>query len=542
MRNLDDTYYLDDAIVIRHEVDYRFKNDRIGTIEAITTKAFTISKEIEFDCKETVSCHFTLEYPTITTCSDSYDYGYGVTLYRATSGADYGNQIFDYQTKLYNIGKEFTGNTAINSASVLVVKYEPKYQVYPYLILKDKDPWSYGKRLAIATHYLGSEGGEKDDSPGLHEQRRSKINGFVYDSIAFDKTETKLNIKDKAGLLWQESESLDEKVLESTLAGKHAVFIKAGYGKLIFEYPVKEYIERVRLENVTIDSIFQSKLFAGKDNTDLFLTNYTYPAVKFGNVVTVKSVNNEGGINPIPLSIKMVSNTNSGAVYLQDYLRDKIIRDTSDKRFSEIVLDDMYDKTNELSDESGKLELNANMTSLLIPELSTTVWSDRMEIPLHYALAGQTPYIITIEANGMTKTINANLYTHYSDQEFIINMDSDNVLNAVRNGKVVDIRPDENFGIISKLVINGVDYERGCSAGCIVNGVSEMSIEAYNEWGGKTSTTVTVAESSDFETEKPPAVSGDYDLLLIGIVAFIAVIAVGYVIQRQLQKAGEVLD
>lgn len=120
------------AVVIGYEVDYRFKSGRIGTVEPVTTKDSSITKVLEYDCKGGAVCTYAVEGAALTH-TDSYDYGYGITLYNGTMPEDYGNQVFDYQTKLYHIGREFTGNTASNSTDV--VKYQPRYDVYPYLFL-----------------------------------------------------------------------------------------------------------------------------------------------------------------------------------------------------------------------------------------------------------------------------------------------------------------------------------------------------------------------------------------------------------------------
>lgn len=541
MRNLDGSYYLYDAIAVRHEVDYRFKNDRIGTVEPVTARGFGIAKDLEYDCKDIV-CTYTVEDAALTPYTDIYDYGYGITLYNATTPEDYGNQVFDYQTKLYNIGKEFIGNSASNSANALVVKYQPRYDVYPYLILRDGDQWSYGKRIAIATHYLGSEGGEKDDAAGLHEFRRSKINNFTYKAYAFNVTTDKVDITgvDGSNLEWKESESPDDKVLENTLTGRHATFVKAGYGKFVFSYPIKDYITSTRLENVTVDSVFQSRFFAGSDTTQLFVMNYTYPAVKFGNAITVRPVDSEGDLNSMPLQIQLVPAIDEGAIYLHDYLRDKIIYDTGDARFADIVLDDAYGRANDASSTSGELTLNTNMTSLYILDLTTTIWPDKMEVPLHYALAGPTPYVITIEANGKIKTLKAALYTHYSDQEFIINMDNDNMLNATRQGKVVDIYPDRNFGAITRLTVNGTDYDMKCAFGCSINDKSAIFIEAYNEWDGRASASVPDAPTSEFESTEPPVSKGNYGPMMIALMGLLAAIAIAYIIQRWVKRMGGV--
>lgn len=541
MRNLDESYYLQDAIAVRHEVDYLFKNDRIGTIEPITTKTFVISKkEAEFDCKSGILCSYTLVNPAITPFSDTYNYGYGITLYNGTSSIDYGNQIFNYQTKLYNIGQEFTGNTVTNSTSALVVKYQPKYDVYPYIILKDEDQWSYGKRLAIAAHYVGSEGGAKDDTFGIHEQRRSKINNYTYVAYAYNVTESVPITKDENGtsiiLKWQFTDSLDPaEALGSTDQGKHAMFVKTGYAKLVLDYPVKDYITKTRLENVTLDGVFVSKRFAGNENTNLFNLNYTYPAVKFGNTVTVKAVDSGGGVDPIPLGITLVPLNDT----LHGYLRDKIIQDTGDAKFADIVLDDVYDRNNAASG-TGFIALKVNMTSLLVPDLSETIWGDKMSIPLHYALAGLTPYVITIDAKGVTKTLNVTLYQHYSDLEFLVNMDDDNVLNATRYGHNVVITPDKNFGSITALKVNGTDYDLNCRFGCTIFNDKAMLLDAYNEWGGKAHATISAATTP--EVELPPPSSSNLTVFYVSLAGSLGVVVLYFAVKRWLKILGKLFD
>jgi hypothetical protein len=68
------------AVAIRYEVDYRFKSSRIGTVEPVTTKDSSITKVLEYDCKGGAVCTYAVEGAALTH-TDSYDYGYGITLY-----------------------------------------------------------------------------------------------------------------------------------------------------------------------------------------------------------------------------------------------------------------------------------------------------------------------------------------------------------------------------------------------------------------------------------------------------------------------------
>jgi hypothetical protein len=81
------------AVAIRYEVDYRFKSSRIGTVEPVTTKDSSITKVLEYDCKGGAVCTYAVEDAALTH-TDSYDYGYGITLYNGTMPEDYGNQVF----------------------------------------------------------------------------------------------------------------------------------------------------------------------------------------------------------------------------------------------------------------------------------------------------------------------------------------------------------------------------------------------------------------------------------------------------------------
>lgn len=186
IRNLDGTYYLWDAINVIHKPIYRWQNERGGTLETVTTKKYDITNEKEFECqkKSAGTCDYTLEHSHVQSWNKVFDHGAGLTIYNGTSDKDLGRHFFQYKIDLFNIGRYL--NTTSGFTDTLIVRYDPVYQNYAYNMLKDDHWWAYGNRPAVALHYYGSIGGGPDDSSGIHEFRRSKLNGFDYSGYAFD--------------------------------------------------------------------------------------------------------------------------------------------------------------------------------------------------------------------------------------------------------------------------------------------------------------------------------------------------------------------
>jgi hypothetical protein len=303
------------------------------------------------------------------------------------------------------------------------------------------------------------------------------------------------------------------------------MFVKAGYGKVIFSYPILGTMLKERFHDVTIDNSLQSVHFGGREISNVTDYHYIYPRVKFHTAVKVIAYDSEGQRNQIPISIVMNPQFNKGAEYTQDYICKKIFHDTLDAGFSDIILDDMYAKDVNKKSGTGYVNLKASLTSTWFPNYTGiffansnyTKWNsaylsgnnsafnknpykNELDIPLNFGLGALSPYDITITAGNQSHTFDAETFQFYSNHLFVVNLDQDNILNVTRNENnknVVTIHYDENFGPIEQVLVNGKEYERRCRTGCsiIIPDNDTITLEAYNVWGGKASLSLDYIES-----------------------------------------------
>ena len=84
-RNLDETYYVWDAINVVHNPSYLFKNDRVGTIFVEYEKIHEpLNLEDEFTC-DAALCVNTMSLSGFEDWTREFDYGGGNTIFNATS-------------------------------------------------------------------------------------------------------------------------------------------------------------------------------------------------------------------------------------------------------------------------------------------------------------------------------------------------------------------------------------------------------------------------------------------------------------------------
>ncbi len=350
-------------------------------------------------------------------------------IYNGTSEKDLGAHSFQYRIDLFNIERYL--NTTSGSTDALLVRYDPVCQNYPYNMLEDNHWWAYGNRPAVALHYFGSQGGGPDDPSGIHELRRSKLNGFDYSGYAFDPV-NKIFLNET--MTWNSAESIILQRLEdrcnkevtfdsssfqaeqeNTASNKKdsAMFVKSGYGKIIFSYPILRTMLKERSHDVTIDNSLQSVHFGGKEISNVTEYDYVYPRVKFHTSVKVIVTDSEGQRNQIPVSIVMSPQFEKGSEYTQDYVCKKIFHDTQDVGFSDITLDDMYEKDVNQKNGTGYVNLKSSLTSTWFPNYTETFFSnsnhtfgnnsafespyeDELDIPLNFGFGALSPYDIEI--------------------------------------------------------------------------------------------------------------------------------------------------
>ena len=185
-RNLDESYYVWDAINVVHNPIYLFKNDRVGTIFVEYEKIHDpLILEDEFFC-DAALCVNTMEIPGFLPWIGTFDYGGGNTVFNATSLDDIGEHEIKYIARLYNIIPQIDEFT--QTIDELVVEYEPIYESYVYPVLSDDGKVAFDDRIGYALHYFGNESTDAnpDDTIGIHEDRRSKINDYFYSTWGAD--------------------------------------------------------------------------------------------------------------------------------------------------------------------------------------------------------------------------------------------------------------------------------------------------------------------------------------------------------------------
>lgn len=488
--NLDGTYYLWDAINVVHNPTYQWKKDRVGTLSVKITKLHDLKIEKEFQCMM-ITCNHALTHMGFLPWSRNYEYGGGHSLYNATQNLDIRKHSIVYLVELYNLGRVI--HKVSNSTDAFVVSYEPVFDNHPYLVLQDQDWWSWSNRQAIALDYKGSKGGGADDQPHMHENRRSKINQYVYAGYAHNPI-NKIPLMEP--FLWSEAGSISTRPEQRCTAEEFdplsletkkentAMFVKAGSGKIAFTYPILKTMLEKRYINATIYNTIQSANFAGHTIKNLTSYQYQYPDVKFNNPIKILTYDSTGARTDLPIHVTMVPDESRDARYIHDYTCEKILHDTKNSKLANIIVYDMYGKANE-ANGSGYLNMKTHLTSIWFPSFYSILASDPISLPIHEGYRALSPYEITITVGDKSRTLNR-VVSFLSPFIHVVNLDLDNQLDLTHSNGLVRVSPDEKFGEIEKLIVNGVILEENCTNGCTVTNVEEdLEIEAWNIWGGR---------------------------------------------------------
>ena len=632
-RNLDESYYVWDAINVVHNPFYQFKNDRVGTIFVEYEKIHDpLVLEDEFFC-DAALCVNTMTVSGFQDWTQSFDYGGGNTMYNATSLDDIGEHEIKYIARLYNIAPQIDEFT--QSIDELVVEYFPIYESYVYPVLSDDEKLAFDDRIGYVLHYFGSESTDAnpDDEIGVHEDRRSKINDYFYSTWGADPWEFDFidgtvgfsEFSNEIDLIWDEAHHVgiitneipvgkSEEIADDLIAtefpgiipyevGEHgtANFVKAGYGKIKFDYPglldvVLDPVQKIpRYENATVFNTLESSEFAGHDVTFLTFDEYMYPESFFHNTVSVMAVDSAGSQdNSVKISIEVIPREEiEGTLSLNQYVHDKIIFDTDDDGFAQIItgLDmdgndiaiinghDIYPLDNLTIEGNGNVSLEKTRRVLSsftqydtvidqtfdpneIIDISGKYLLDTedgiLPIPLTTGLDALSPYTISITAdNGSIETTNEFDHIWYDfsiDYSYQINMDDSNVMNIERdpgNTKVLKYFYDENFGTLESLEINGEIIEgedlpecfRTTATGACYISVPEdyqlveLNIVGTNIWSGISTETLPVLTSEQLNPIPPNPINSIFKLSIFDFVIILLVmLLVTYLAYRILQK------
>lgn len=636
-RNLDKTYYPWDAINVVHTPIYKWKNERVGTLHVVITKDHApLNLEQEFQCKS-ASCTNTMTHSGFLPWTGTFDYGSGNTIYNATSLALIGNHDINYNVKLFNISPQI--DEVDGSTSALVVEYNPVYDSYVYPVLKDDYSTAFEDRIGIALHYFGSEAtpANPDDVTGIHEDRRSKINDYFYSTWGYDPwyptfldgTVMVANATDYGvDLLWSEAhdvgivqnqtnvkmlDDISDKIIETEHSGtipfeegRHttANFVKNGYGKIFFEYPgildaVLDTSKGIpRFENATVYDTLQSRHFAGYDLKFLPFSEYMYPESLFHGPITVKAVDANGTRDDsVELFLDVSPRFDINATqFLDDYMYEKILFDTGDDGFSQIITgkngtggtvlvvndDDIYPMDENHIAGFGSITLDkTRRTASLFTQYDTILpqyftddvgeisdkylldsASARLPIPLTTGLYALSPFYINVTASNGSDTV-TNIFdgtfydfgTHYF---YTVNISKDNVLDIARDAKnprVLILNHDPNFGSITLLQINNItmtgddlpECVRVVSANSCIFPVpaeyktDELDVSAHNIWNGTSSVILPEISATDIEppTKKADSIVRDPDISSPFLIVLLFILPIAYWIYKRMNKRKE---
>jgi hypothetical protein len=489
--NSDGTYYAWDAINIVHNPSYPWKNDRVGTLSVKVTKTYDLALEKEYQC-DLKSCQHTLMHTGFEPWPRTYEYGSGTTVYNATQN-DIRSHTIVYKIEMFNLGRLI--HTDENKTHPLVVVYDPAYERHPYLVLKDEYWWSWGNRQGVALEYMGSYGGGPDDPSGLNQNRRSKINqhsayGFALDPIETRQLNQTFSWSSASPIYTDPARQCQNATIDSSAfeVKRHstAMFVRAGFGKISFDWPIVGTMLQKRYTDATVDNTIQSASFAGLGIKNLTEYRYTYPNVKFNNPVKILTYHSDGSRTDYPVSFRMVPDVSRGAEYTQDYVCKKLLHDGYKNEVANIVLDDMYDRKNE-ANGTGMVNVKTQLTSTWFPQVYRIITNDTLDLDINEGYAALSPFEITMTVGEKTRIV-SRILSFLSPLVHVANLDYDNVLNATNTLGFVRIAPDPKFGDIVRVTVNGDELREDCTDGCTTTIEDEdLQIEAWNIWGGRAS-------------------------------------------------------
>ena len=560
--NRDHTSYVWDPIAVRHDVDFAWNDERSGTITFVYNRTFDgLVEDAGHECGE--PCMVTLEPPANPVSIGFLPYeleagnGDGMYVYTAPSLDEAGLHGIHYDLNVYNLNRTIATNSS--DTSRLVVEYEPSYTYYPYTVLADSQQWAYDDRHGIALNYLGSGGTGPDDTPGLHSERRSKINAFdAVTVIVPDIGNLPTNVTDPSLLEWGSARGPLSKPGGPFLSlGDHAMFYYGGYGTIRFSQTLTDMLDKYTRElynNVTTTNTLISDSWAGSASNLLLTYNYTYPPAVFAIWFNVTA---ESGA---PLSVRMLEPDviidgdglvdgeelgyrESANIMIDDYLEAKTMHDTGDATFANIVLNDTYSMENTMTG-SGTIAMWNNKTIVEVSDVTAEIqgydpsWIGILDMPRHVTLALPSIATFEVEAGGIIRNFTVSIDTEFGHHEFIIlgNATSETGHSHNRTSEVVSFRLEEGFGAVREVLVNGIPtihYGSICQELCTVNvGVEAANVTVLNHYGGVATFMVEPVEAH--VPDRPEEFIEQNEITLIVLLATISLMT--YIIVKVIRR------
>jgi hypothetical protein len=408
-----------------------------------------------------------------------------------------------------------------------VVRYDPKFIVYPYLSLSSNSTWSFDKQLMLAIHYLGSE-----DNGIIYKHRRALLNGYNNTSYGYqvlkgydipiinnDNIKQYLNQTIRFNMINQTRDSFNNICFndnyiayDSNNDGYHdqVMFIEEGYYamNIYHDISLNDIIDN-GLADITLDANFNSNFI---DNRRLFSFNYIYPSRAFNANFTIYSITDDNNdIKPLVVDrISIRFNPYNDSIALYDYLLNKYNYDIYQtyNQYDHKLVDNIlcledalmnYNRVDYIAYNTDMLNANSLYTSILIGNSALRLYntSNIYDIPLNYALTALTPYNITISITKDGIPI-SNDYTlpalqQYSSYVYYANNGKYDWTNTYikRYNNTISIEPPNTFKINNLIVKYYDDKEYtdiiDCLLGCkiSIDKRYDVWIIIDNEWHGR---------------------------------------------------------
>ncbi|MGB6463796.1 MAG: hypothetical protein WBF38_06195, partial [Nitrosotalea sp.] len=193
-----------------------------------------------------------------------------------------------------------------------------------------------------------------------------------------------------------------------------------------------------------------------------------------------------------------------------------------DRIFAGIVLDDMYGKQ-DLAAGSGVINMQANLTSMVIPDVYKVFAQNPLDLPLNLVYEQPSPYNVTITTGTKQLSFLERGFQFDTNWRYVVNMDHDNILNGTRYQGLVNIYPDNNFGPYSQILVDGKVQNVTCTRGCTLllsDRNANATVEAFNAWGGKASKTFEPDDSISAPTYHYDYIFTTVLIIVIGVIGY----------------------
>ncbi len=529
-KNLDATYYIDDAIGIHGWPDAVWKDERHATISFDTD--ITDTTVIEMDdhlCTGMHTCHSSVNHDRITEYLQ--DTGNGDLLSVHYEDSEHGIQNLLHYATLYNLGRpagEWTG-----AAKPLVVWYDPVIDSeMTWSITNDGGTTSFENRYGTALKYAGSEGGGPGDTPGIHALRPMKVT----DIYAVQAIQTPLGTdyaKWQSDVTMTDAAGLDDTSIHPTVRGyipedhplktvtgwadaapvywngtvQDAMIEKEGYIRIAVDGDIPAEAAPMLYLNMTTHDTLASRDYGGEQVTWLHAYGYGYPLGRFSiplnatawHVTAPLPPEIDGETDILEIRIRDESPDLYGRVSLVEHM----LYNKTDHKYSYLRLGDTYQMNVPAYPGGPTSVILLNRTGIAYPTSALPPLAERLGAASHgdaitedestlmthiswhsiYVTAGREG----AEATGVM------LYGGFEAEPVIripVNMHPENVLLTEMYDDTAMVQGEREFGGIESAWVDGTRMRDSACAGdgCLLvldrPGPALGVVTVQNEWGG----------------------------------------------------------